>query len=247
MKKILLLLMMLGLLSSCQFSETLVLNEDGTGRMAISMDMSEMMAFGGASNDSTFTKQDTIIAFKDIFEERKDSIANLPKKEQEKLKAMEQYQAHIFSNPETQELVMDVFVDFKDISEANDLMQGFGQTTQFIPGSGSGNNSSEGSTEESEPQIIGVSYSFKKGKFKRDAFILDETLHKNQLDSLKQAESFMSGITYQIKYTFPRKIKKTNIEDATFSMDGKTMQFQRSFMEYFKNPDVLDVEVELER
>ena len=57
----------------------------------------------------------------------------------------------------------------------------------------------------------------------------------------------MSGITYKVKYTFPRKIKSTSVEDATFSLDGKTLELQRNFIDYMKNPDVLDIEVVLEK
>ena len=140
-------------------------------------------------------------------------------------------------------MVIDIFTDFKNISEANDLMKGFEQSQNVIPGASS-------STEEEkkdEPDVIGVSYSYAKGKFKRDAFIKDKAAHKTQVDSLKNAEAFMTGITYKVKYTFPRKIKKSSVEDATFSLDGKTLELQRSFVEYIKNPDILDIEVELEK
>jgi hypothetical protein len=63
---------------------------------------------------------------------------------------------------------------------------------------------------------------------------------------MKQAEAFMGGAIYRLKYTFPKKIKKVSVEDATFSLDGKTMEFERSMLEYMKDPDILDVEVELE-
>ena len=46
-KKLIALVVITMALVSCQFTETLVLNEDGTGTMAISMDLSEMMAFSG--------------------------------------------------------------------------------------------------------------------------------------------------------------------------------------------------------
>ena len=57
----------------------------------------------------------------------------------------------------------------------------------------------------------------------------------------------MSGMTYKLKYTFPRKIKKSSVEDATYSLDGKTIEMERSFIDYIKNPDIMDLEVELEK
>ena len=243
MKQILVLTLVAFSLVSCQFNETMVLNEDGTGRMSLSMDLSEMMAFGGEmSQDSTFTKQDTIVSLKDIFEEKKDSIAKLSKAEQKRLKSIESYKIHMVSDPEDNKLIVDVFSDFKDVSEANNLMQGFEQTESLLPG----NNSSGTDDDGPESELLGVSFTYKKGVFKRDAFIKDKERHKSQLDSLKQAESFMSSMKYKIKYTFPRRIKKASVEDATYSLDGKTIELERNFLDYFKNPDVLDLEIELE-
>ncbi|KAA3623517.1 MAG: hypothetical protein DWP94_05835 [Flavobacterium sp.] len=243
MKQILVLILVTFSLVSCQFNETMVLNEDGTGRMSLSMDLSEMMAFGGEmSQDSTFTKQDTIVSLKDIFEEKKDSIMKLSKAEQKRLKSIESYKIHMVSDPEDNKLIVDVFSDFKDVSEANNLMQGFEQTESLLPG----NNSSGTDDDGPESELLGVSFTYKKGVFKRDAFIKDKERHKSQLDSLKQAESFMSSMKYKIKYTFPRRIKKASVEDATYSLDGKTIELERNFLDYFKNPDVLDLEIELE-
>ncbi len=75
----------------------------------------------------------------------------------------------------------------------------------------------------------------------------NEKLHQQQVDSLKQGEAFMGGSNYTLKYTFPKKIKKTSNSEATFSEDRKTVTVQKSFIEYFKNPDLLDLEVELEK
>lgn len=244
-KKVLGLLAFGMLLTSCQFTETMVLQEDGTGEMRLSLDLSEIMAMSGEfGKDSTMVKKDTIISFKDILEERKDSIATLPKAEQERLMTMENYNIQIQMDPEVNNMVMDVFVNFKNVNEANDLMKSFEMTEGMIPGQ-SANKSSE--DQKKDDDVIAVRYNFENGTFTRDAYIKDEALYKQQLDSMQQAESFMSGIRYRLKYTFPRRIKSTSVDDATFSLDGKTVELERGFLEYFKNPDVLDLEVVLEK
>ena len=62
-------------LTSCQFSETIYLNEDGSGKMAFSFDASELIQMTGdqflegdgeKDVDSTFT-------FKAVFDEKRDS------------------------------------------------------------------------------------------------------------------------------------------------------------------------------
>ena len=227
----------------CQFTETMVMNEDGSGSMTVEVDMSELMAFGaGAGMDSTQTKIDTIIKVRDFLEEKKDSIAKLSKQEQERLRKFENFNVHIKMDSETSEMVYDISTKFKNISEANDIMNGLEQAGNFMP---MDSNSPE-NKKESAPEIIGVNYSFEKGIFKRDAFIKDKLLHQQQVDSMKQSEAFMGGSNYTLKYTFAKRIKTTSIIDASFSEDKKTVTVEKPFLEYFKNPDVLDFEVVLE-
>ncbi|MGS0526518.1 hypothetical protein ACU8V7_16380 [Zobellia nedashkovskayae] len=68
-----------------------------------------------------------------------------------------------------------------------------------------------------------VDYTFKNGKFERKATITDTELFQKSIDSLETAEMFLSSSTYTFKYHFPRRVKSTNVEEATFSMDGKTI------------------------
>ena len=228
---------------SCQFTETMVLNEDGSGRMSIELDMSEMMAFGGMMEDTTVVKMDTLISIKQFLEEHKDSIATLSASQQKKLKQAENYNVHMTMDSEASTMFLDVYTDFNKIEEANNLMNGLNQGSNFVPGVTM--DASEG--EEDSPEVVGVKYSYKKGKFMRDAYIIDEKLHKQEMDSMKSSESFMTTMMYKLKYTFPKKIIKSSVKDATYSLDGKTIEVERSFIDYMKDPDVLDLEVEIEK
>ena len=57
---------------------------------------------------------------------------------------------------------------------------------------------------------------------------------------------FLGGSTYTFKYHFPRRIKSTNLDEATFSMDGKTLIYEANFLEMLKDPESIQIEVELE-
>lgn len=229
---------------SCQFTETLVLHEDGSGRMDIEINMNEMMAFGSGMEDSVATKIDTLISMKQLLEEKKDSIAQLPVDEQMKLKSMEAYKMRMVMNSEAGELLFTIFTDFSTIEEANKLLDGFGEASQGLPEMG---GEIKVEKDESSSDILGVSYTFKNGKFRRDAFIKNPVRHAQQLDSLKGAEMFMNSMRYTLKYTFPGKIKSTSIKDAEISSDGMTLKVERNFIDYFKDPDVLDLDVALEQ
>ncbi|MCT8338671.1 hypothetical protein MG296_01265 [Flavobacteriaceae bacterium TK19130] len=239
-------LLLLGFLSllfiGCQFTETMVLKEDGSGTMHLTMDMREMMAFT-SEMDTTTTKMDTLIVMKDMLEEKKDSISKLSKEEQARLKKLEPYKMRMKMNSEEEEMFITIMRDFKDVSEANNIMDGLGKGTNFMPKSPNTNAEVEA---DPESDVLGVRFSFKKGIFKRDGYVKNEEAYQKQLDSLDGAEAFMGGMRYRLEYTFPRKIKSVNMDDASFSLDGKTLKVDRGFLEYFKNPDVLDLEVVLE-
>lgn len=229
---------------SCQFTETMVMNEDGSGSMRVEVNLNEMMAFGGgAMADSAIVKMDTIVSMKQFLEEKKDSISKLSVTEQQKLKKLENFNVHIKMDTETSEMVYDISTNFKNISEANDILNGLEQASNLMPNPDA---NTEIKKEGDSPELIGVNYSFKKGVFKRDAYIKDEKMHHQQVDSMKQAEAFMGGSNYTLNYTFPKKIKKTSNPEATFSEDKKTVKIEAPFIEYFKNPNLLDLEVELE-
>ncbi|UAB82465.1 hypothetical protein INR76_06830 [Marixanthomonas sp. SCSIO 43207] len=242
-KKLLLLLLVVVMFTACQFTETLVIQEDGTGRVSMNIDMKEMMAMGQSMDmDSTMIKIDSTVAFKTFLEEKKDSIAKLPKEEQEKLMKLKDYKLRTFMDPETSEFFIDVFVDFSSIEEANNLMSSINQASSLIPSTpGGGEVSSDPSSD-----VIGIRYEYSNNTFTRDSYIKDEAMYQKQKDSLQSAEMFMSSMNYKLKYTFPKKIKSSSIEDASYSLDGKTIIVEKSFLDYFKNPDVLDLQVELE-
>ena len=92
-----------------------------------------MMAFGGESADTIRTKMDTIIFIKDILEEKKDSISKLSAAEQKKLKKMEDYKMQMRMDSDANELLFNLSVDFKSVEEANDLLEGFGDSMSLMP------------------------------------------------------------------------------------------------------------------
>jgi len=242
-KKLLSVFAIATVMVSCQFTETMVLQEDGSGTLSVSVDMKEMMAFGDLAKDSTMVKMDTVVRMKDVLLEKKDSIATLSKEQRKQLKKIENFNFRTFMDPDKGEMFFDIFTNFKKVEEANEIMSAFESGGDFLQ-AGSSDTSINSNPESGG--AMAVSYTYKKGKFTRDAYITDKAKHKTQIDSMKAAEGFMGTMVYKLKYTFPKRIVKSSIEDARFTMDGKTIEVETSFLEYLKNPDVLDLEVELE-
>lgn len=243
-KKIYLLIVLAVTLVSCQFSETMVINEDGSGRMSLTMDMSEMMAMM-PMQDTLDMKMDSIMSFKKLFEEKKDSIAKLPIEEQARLKLLENYQMRVLMDPENQKMEYEIFTDFKSVAEANNLMEGL-NASETLSASPMGTSAAPKDKKEPQEQPIAVRFNFENNVFTRDAYIKDKKGFAALADSIQSLEAFMDEAMYTVKYTFPKKIKSVSVENAEISNDGKTVTFQKPFFAYMKNPDELDIEIILE-
>lgn len=242
--KLFFLFVLVAVVSSCQLTETMVMNADGSGTMSIELDLSEMMMFSGMSDEETDeTKTDTIIRMRDYLVEMKDSISNLSEAEQQKLKELENYIMHIKIDSEEQIMKYDISINFKHVSESNEILNALEQFENLSPSIEK--DASEVKKEESQ-DIIGVAYSFENNIFRRDAYIKDEKLHRQQVDSLKATEAFFASSQYTLNYTFPKRIKKASNPNAAFSNDKKTIIIGTKFIDYFKDPDLLDLEVVLE-
>ncbi|TAI48150.1 hypothetical protein [Flagellimonas allohymeniacidonis] len=228
---------------SCNFTEEITLQEDGSGKLSINFDGSELMEMAGEEMMKDNEKPvDSLISFKDILEEKKDSIAQLSPEEQEKLKRLEPFNMHMVMNPEEKLMKFDLFSEFTNVSEVNDAFNAFQGASALGPNGGQEQPSPMGGQDPTTE----VSYSFEGNKFSRQAKIIDEELFKQSIDSLQGAEMFLSGSTYTLKYHFPKRVKSTSAEAATFSADGKTLIYQVKFLDLMKDPSILDLEVELE-
>ena len=103
--KLLSFLFLIATLTSCTLTENIYVNDNGTGKFSLDMDGSSLMAMAGdqlgdqmggdlkKNIDSTFT-------FKQLFEEKKDSIAKLSPEAQKELKKLENFVVNTKMNAE---------------------------------------------------------------------------------------------------------------------------------------------------
>lgn len=240
------------LLTSCQFSENIYINEDGSGKMEFSMDASEMMEMVSQMGDGESAKgmdkaMDSTIVFREFIEANKDSIATLTAEEQKKIKSLEDFTMHMSMDPETKEMLFDLSLEFKNASELQDMFKAMNNFSNLQGQGGSPTNSAsspfasmgnDGSTD--------VSYAFDGTTFKRSAKIIDKEAHQTAVDSLGQSEMMFGASKYKINYHFPRAVKSFSKEGAMFSEDRKTVTFEVGFLDALKDPELLDFEIVLE-
>ncbi len=229
--------------AACNFTEEIYFNPDGSGQMNIAFDGSEMMQMI-PENDSIANDQviDSTLVFKDFLIEKKDSIAKLPLDEQANLKKLEPFSLHMQVDATKGVMNFEMFTNFKNVSEVNDAFNTFQNASSVGPSAGSKQMPKNSGNEATK-----VDYIFNGSNFSRKASIKDQELFQQSIDSLQSAEMFLSSSTYTFKYHFPKRVKSTNIEEATFSMDGKTMIYEVNFLDMMKDPESIQIEVELEQ
>lgn len=243
---ILLLLTISIVFTSCQFSENIYINEDGSGKMEFSFDGSQLMQMAGDKIAESQEKAiDSTFSFKELFHTMRDSISKLPEEQQQELKSLEPFNMHMVMNPETSEMTFDMFTDFKKVTDLQDMfkaMKSFGDIKGNEKTGGAANPfSSFGGTESTE-----LDYEFDGKTFKRIAKILDKEAYKQVTDSLGSMRLMFGSSTYKLNYHFPKRIQSVSNETAMFSDDRKSVTVEYGFMDYITNPEALNLEVVLE-
>ena len=228
------------ILTSCNFSEDIYINEDGSGKLSFKFDGSDLMALAGDEiAKESEEKYDTVMNFKDFLIEKKDSIATLSQAEQERLKQLERFAMRMTMDMGKKDLLMDMYTDFESVAELDNMMTTFSKL---------GGASTEGLGAASAPELgegTTVEYKFDGNIFRRRGYISNEAVFQQALDSIGKMETFFSSSTYKLNYHFPRPIATVSKEQALFSEDRKSVTVGASFMEVMKDPTLLDVEIVL--
>jgi hypothetical protein len=238
-------------LASCNFTENIEVQADGTGKFSLEMDGSGFMAMAGdqalkGMNTKKDTKSiDSTFSFKQIFEAKKDSIAKLSVEQQAALKKLENFVMNIKMNPEAKQFLFSMNTPFKSVNELDGLMENI-SSLKDLKGesdkkdnpaammSGMGDNNSK------------LSFSYNGKNFTRKAIVLKDQIKKIAADSLGMAKMIFASSKYTLKYHFPKAVKSVSNPDALFSADRKTITVEYPFTDYSENPEKLNLNVSFE-
>lgn len=259
MKDILVLVSLVCFLSSCNVTESIVLNENGSGRFLVSYEMCEDMlamseTMGGANSkkEKSTKTMDTTMVFADIMETYKDSVAALP---EDKRLAMEAVKDMFMTMNEDEGLMnfgiglnFNSIDDLKDISEKLKKVQGLNAQSDEV--SAMTNNSPLGNFMGGETNK--VAYDLSQKGFSRVTTVekpedseeesvnevFDETHESNE-----EFIDYFEAAFYTIKLSFPKAVKSISVEAAEFSEDLKTVTYKANWVDYLKDPKLMDVNI----
>ncbi len=234
----------LALLISCQFSENIYINEDGSGKMEFSFDGTELMKMAGDGLGEANEKAiDSTFSFKELFEGKQDSIAKLPADERAILEELKDFRMRMIMNPETAEMKMNLITEFKNAGELQDMFAKMNKLQALNKDDQTANNPM-GSMNQGN--FTALNYEFNGTVFKRNVKVTNRELHQKMVDSLSEAAEMYASSTYKLNYHFPKPIKSVSNDNAQFSADRKTVTVEYGFGDYLFNPEALNLEVILE-
>ena len=243
-KTLLLFIGFLTSLTSCMFTEELSIHDNGSGTYAFKMDMSQMMeSMKDMSNRDSLKDPevlDTIVLFKNILEEKKDSISQLTKDEQILLEGLEDLKLHMQVDEKNGKMLMDFVLDFKDISELKDMQNKIAKAQALSDGK---------EQDNSLKSKADVEYTFDGKTFRRSVIMKDLSEEKllEVEQSIKQSSSFLEGSMYRVIYHFESEIDNVSFNGAFISDDQKTLTIEVPLDSVMKNPKWLDFEVKLKK
>ena len=243
-KFLILLIVVLFTAVSCTFTEEIHLKNDGSGTYTFKMDMGTMMASLKDMNSKDSLKEakvlDTIILFRDILEDNKDSISKLDADEKAMIEALEDLKLHMQVDEEKGIMLMDFGMDFNDISELKNMEEKIAKAQAL---------SDQKKEDTGMPSKTNVVYSFDGNTFKRSVSLKDLPQEKIQeIDaSMNESSSFFDESIYRLVYHFEKDIKEVTFKKAVISENKRTMTIEVPMDSVVKNPMWLDFEVKLKK
>ncbi len=251
MKQLIYLILISVLITSCQVTEEVTLNKNGSGVYDFSFDMSAMMDMmkDEKKNDSLQagkkTKNvDTIISVYKTFEAYKDSIQLSPE-EKQSLEKLKELSIHFKVNEEEGEMFFKLNYPFKKLSDLDDFNKNLAiikkidkkaHMTQdrvksdMLFGMNSGNQVKYKMTGRYFKRIV----TSKKNK------ATDSTATRQK----QEAKRFLKMVTYRFVYHFPKKIKEVKFDgEYKFADEGKTLIIEIPLDEMGEHPEKSSFEV----
>lgn len=263
MKKLFLLFALVAFLTSCNVTESIVFNGDESGQYLVTYQMGDAMkAFtekmgGGADNSEKKEKgevMDTTMVFADMMETYKDSIAALPEEKRLAMEAVKDMFMTMKMDEDAGQMDIGIGLNFDSLEDLKDIQEKI-KKVQSLNGQGDQLNAVKSGSPIGK--FMGsdgenVIYKMNGSSFER---ITKMEISEEELQSMaelfdetdesdKEFMQYFEESYYNVTLTFPKAVKSIDVEGAKFSEDRKTVTYRANWIEYLKNPLLLDVKVE---
>ncbi|WP_431244311.1 hypothetical protein ACQ9BO_08185 [Flavobacterium sp. P21] len=227
------------ILTSCQITETININPDGSGNIEVySLQDENSMVQIGRQNFSSERFIDTTFVFRDYIKKYQETFVKFLKEDQLIFQEHANVKMQIKVDPIQVEHFNIVSSDFKKIEEVPNLYESL---------------SLANSLKENFPiarKSYKINYRFDGTTFKRGVIILDQEKFEEDKKMVDQRKKWYAKYkviqSYTLHYTFPRKIKSVSNEKAILSEDKKSLSLEFQLSDCLQNPEMTNLEVVLE-
>ena len=236
------LLLILLLTVSCQVTETVHVNADGSGKIeTISLrDEQSYMQLVGDNYAIEEKFVDTTYSFNDYLKKYWENFSRLPSTEKEVYNKFKEVNVHIKKSSFDKEFRTTIWQHFKKVADIADLQK----TENYA------DNLKHNYALSAEEHYYAVRYTFDGTIFKRIVDITDPIELKKQQEIISERKrefsSFKIMQSYVLNYHFPRKIKSISNPNAKINEDRKSFTLQFLLTDCLQNPEITAFDVVLE-
>ena len=227
---------------SCQVTETLHLNPDGSGSIEVVelRDENSYMQLVKEAYSKEDIYKDTTNVFSDYFQKYSETFNRTALEDQAVYKQYSNVKVHSKKSSYDKEFRTTISQNFQKATEIVDLYK----TEDYA------DNIKNNYALSAEEHYYKVRYDYTDNHFSRIVKITDSTHFKNQVDKIEQFKTYYKGHklvqNFQLKYYFPRKIQSVSNPLATISADRKSLSLQLLLTDCLQNPEITNLEVVLE-
>lgn len=241
MKKILFVLSVI-LFQSCQVTETIRLNSDGSGSILVEQlrDEQSYQLVAGENYSKEEKFEDTTYVFQDYAKKYGETYDKLTLFEKSVYEKHFPVKVKIKKSSYEKEFRTQLSQQFKTISEVADLYK----TEDYA------DNIQNNYALSAEKHYYSVVFLFDGNCFKRIVAITNPEELKKQQEQLAQIKdritSFPLKQSFELRYYFPKPIQSVSNTKAIISDDKKALVLTFSLIEVVVNPELTNLEVVLE-
>jgi hypothetical protein len=228
--------------ASCQITETIIINPDGSGDIEVVQlrDENSYMQIAGEEYSKENVFQDTTYVFKEYINKYNETFLKYTPEEQKIFQKYANVKVHLKKSSFEKEYKNILSLHFDKVSEIPDLYK----TENYA------SDIQHNYALTAENHYYRIGYSFDEKVFKRTVSIINTAELEKGREECKKFEnkfgSFSLTQSYVLKYHFPQKIKSVSNQKAIVSSDKKSLTIEFLLLAFLKNPESTNLEVVLE-
>lgn len=229
-------------LHSCQVTETIHLNSDGSGSILVEelRDEQSYQLIAGENYSKEEKFEDTTYVFQNYVQKYAETFEKLTSFEKSVYEKHFPVEVKIKKSSYEKEFRTQLSQQFKTISEVADLYK----TEDYA------DNIQNNYALSAEEHYYSVAFSFDGTRFHRIVKITDPVELKEQQDKLANIKERISTFplkqSFELRYYFPKPIQSVSNPKASISADKKSLVVTFSLIEVVTNPELTNLEVVFE-